>query len=180
MAIPDRRTLEKERGRVFDALESAARMVGQRDAYILEHDLREEAIIHRLAYYLEEILLKDESLGLKGYSVDCQYNSGAGYRRKYLQVPWPKGSQSQLRKRDSHVRPDLIVHQRGTDGINLLMVEVKKSSTISQAARKFALLKCEAYRASGLSYLFTGYVCFTTGQSLKPRTEPFTELIKFP
>jgi hypothetical protein len=180
MAGPDRKRLEKGRGQAFDTLESAVRMVGQRDAYILEHNLRGEAIIHRLAYYLEEIILKDKTLNLEGYSVDCQYNSGAGYRREYLQVPWPKGSQSQLRKRDQRVRPDLIVHQRGTDGVNLLMVEVKKSSTISQAARKFALLKGQAYRASGLSYLFTGYVCFIMGQNLNPRADPFSELLKFP
>jgi hypothetical protein len=182
VATISRAKLEKERDRVFDALEDSARMVGQRDAYILESDLREEAIIHRLAYYLEANLLADKVLNLENFSVDCQYNSGAGYRRKYLQIPWPKGSQSQLRKRDQHVRPDIIVHQRGAEGahLNLLMVEVKKSSTISVAAQKFALLKCEAYQASALNYLFVAYVCFVTGQSLKGRSDPWTELRKFP
>jgi|SRR5580658_878306 hypothetical protein len=174
--------LEKERERVFEALERAARMVGQRDAYILENDLREEAIIHRLAYYLEDILLKDTILKLEGCAVDCEYNSGSGYLRKRLQIPWPKGSQSQLRKRDQRVRPDIIVHQRGGDGehLNLLMVEVKKSSTISPIAHKYAILKCEAYRESSLNYLFAGFVCFLTGQSLKSHPDPWKELRKFP
>jgi hypothetical protein len=140
MAGATREKLMQERDSVFGALERAARMVGQRDAYILEHDLREEAIIHRLAYYLEGILFDNKNLDLKGFSVDTIYNSGDGYRRKHLQIPWPKGTQSQLRKRDQHARPDLIVHQRGTDWacLNLLLVEVRKSSTISQTARKFA------------------------------------------
>jgi hypothetical protein len=127
-------------------------------------------------------LLKDRGLGLEDYSVDCEYNSGAGYRRKYLQIPWPKGSQSQVRKRDQHVRPDIIVHQRGSDGthLNLLMVEVKKSSTISPPAQKFAHLKCQAYRESGLNYIFAAYVCFTTGQSLKSHADPWTEFRMFP
>lgn len=125
--MTNRDKLEKERDRVFDGLETAARMVGQRDGHILEGDLREEAIIDRLAHYLELILLDDKHLNLDNYSVDCEYNGGSGYRRKYLQIRWPKGSQSQLRKRDQHVRPDIIVHERGVDGVlNLLMVEVKK------------------------------------------------------
>lgn len=178
MATRDK--LEKERDRVFDALERAARLVGQRDAYILENDLREEAIIHRLAHYLEEILLNDKTLDLEHFAVDCQYNSGSGYRRKFLKIPWPEGSQSQLRKRDKHVRPDVIVHQRGTDvnHLNLLMVEVRKSSTISQASQRFAILKCERYLNSALNYMFAGYVCFITGQSLKPHADPWRELRK--
>jgi hypothetical protein len=176
-----RQKLESERDRVFGALETAARMVGQRDAYLLENDLRKEAISHRLAFYLEEILRRDQVLSLEKFSVDCEYNSGAGYQRKYLQIKWPKGSQSQLRKRDQHVRPDIIVHQRGRDHehVNLLVIEVKKSSTISQTAEKFAVLKCEAYRRSSLQYLFAGYVCFITGQALKPPADPWRDLKKF-
>jgi len=176
-----RQKLESERNRVFGALESAARLVGQRDAYLLENDLRKEAISHRLAFYLEEILRRDQTLNLEKFSVDCEYNSGAGYQRKYLQIKWPKGSQSQLRKRDQHVRPDIIIHQRGRDHehVNLLMVEVKKSSTISSAAEKFAMLKCDAYRKSSLQYLFAGYVCFITGQALNPQVDPWTNLKRF-
>jgi hypothetical protein len=182
MAGATREKLEREHNRVFDALERAARLVGQRDSYILEHDLREEAIMHRLAYYLEGILVEDKVLNLEGFSVDCIYNGGDGYRREHLQIPWPKGTQSQLRKRDMHARPDLIVHQRGTDWacLNLLMVEVRKSSTISQTARKFAYLKCGAFRESGLNYMFAAYICFITGQRLKPHADPWTELRRFP
>ncbi len=161
-------------------LESAARLVGQRDHHILENDLRKEAIAHRLAHYLEEILFKDEHLDLEGFSVDCEYNSGAGYRRKHLHTQLPKRSKLQLPKRDQHIRPDVIVHQRRPDGINLLMVEVKKSSTISLAAQKFSLLKCEAFREFGLQYLFAGYVCFRTGESLRGHGNPWTELRRLP
>ena len=165
-----RHRLEKERDRVFGALESAARMVGIRDAYLLENDLREEAIIHRLAHYLEEGLLRDNTLPLENFSVDCEYNSGSGYLRKALQINWPKGpakalqinwpkgSQSQLRKRDQHVRPDIIVHQRGRDldHINLLMVEVKKSSTVSQASEKFATFEVRSVPRVGFGLSVLG------------------------
>jgi hypothetical protein len=176
-----RQRLAGERDRVFGALERAARMVGQRDSYLLENDLRKETINHRLAHYLEDILLQDKILDLRNFAVDCEYNSGAGYQRKYLLIRWPKGSQSQLRKRDQHVRPDIIVHQRGRDyeHVNLLMVEVKKSSTISQTAEKFAMLKCEAYRKSSLQYLFSAYVCFITGPDFKPQGDPWIGLKRF-
>jgi len=177
-----RERLEHERGRVFDALERAARLVGQRDAYILEHDVREEAIAYRLAHNLENILLDDRTLGLDGFSVDCDYNCGNGYRREYLKMPWPKGTRSQLRKHDQQVRPNIIVHQRGTDWacLNLLMIEVRKSTTISQTARQFAYLKCAAYRESGLNYIFAAYICFVAGHGLKSNSDPWTELRKFP
>ena len=68
MSQATRVKLEKERERVFHALESAARMVGERDRHILENDLRKEAIVHRLAYYLEENLFTDRHLDLDGVS----------------------------------------------------------------------------------------------------------------
>jgi len=70
------------------------------------------------------------------------------------------------------VRPDVIAHQHGADvdHINLLRVEVRKSSTRQRG--NFAISKRERFVNSALNYIFTGYVCFTIGQSLKPDVAP--------
>ena len=102
------------------------------DRYLLEHDINEPAISHRLAVYLET--------QFDDFNVDCEYNGNvdADSRRKYIRILGETAER--LGKLDENannqdlvyrcVFPDIIVHKRGQNGSenNLLIVEVKKSS----------------------------------------------------
>jgi hypothetical protein len=86
-----------------------------REAHLLEKDLGERALTHRLAVHLES--------RFAGWDVDCDYNR-LGERRLRL----PKGSiVSTDDDIGKSVYPDIVVHRR-TVPENLLAIEVRKAA----------------------------------------------------
>lgn len=102
-----------------DALEHAVAELNARDRYLLENNLSERCIAARIAIYLQ---IRVGNLAF----VDCEYNK-LGASPKELGVP-----EHCAQKRDKHgnakVFPDIIVHARGLDGPNYLVVEIKKTT----------------------------------------------------
>jgi len=86
-----------------------------RETYLLEHDLGERALTHRLAVCLEK--------QFSGWQVDCDYDR-LGARTLRL----PHGT---IVSTDDHlaksIYPDIVVHQREIPN-NLLAIEVRKAS----------------------------------------------------
>jgi hypothetical protein len=86
-----------------------------RESYILERDLGERTLTHRLAVLVEK--------QFTGWEVDCDYDR-LGERTMRL----PHGSVSST---DDHlgksIYPDIVVHQRDIPN-NLLAIEVRKAS----------------------------------------------------
>ncbi len=86
-----------------------------REAYLLEKDLGERALTHRLAVHVEK--------QFPGWEVDCDYDR-LGERTLRL----PHGT---IVSTDDHfgksIYPDIVVHQREIPN-NLLAVEVRKAS----------------------------------------------------
>jgi hypothetical protein len=110
-----------------------------RDRYLLEVDVNERSLTHRLAIYLEK--------SFPGYDVDCEYNRD---------VEDPKRLHITRRKIDSAdtdattVYPDIIVHRRGKRGYgdNLVVIEAKKCGRDSKddEEKLRAFLRCLGYR----------------------------------
>ncbi len=65
------------------------------------------------------------------------------------------------------VFPDIIVHRRGRDGPNLLVVEAKKAT--SRRSSDFDFVKLRAYRQQ-LGYLTAAFVVLPAGN--KPGASP--------
>jgi hypothetical protein len=87
----------------------------ERETHLLEKDLGERALTHRLAVHLES--------QFGGWDVDCDYNR-LGERRLRL----PRGSiVSTDDDIGKSVYPDIVVHRR-TVPENLLAVEVRKAA----------------------------------------------------
>jgi len=105
---------QEVRGRV----EAAIGAFMARDYYLIEHDLREECISARLALHLQALF--------DDYSVDVEYNR-AGDLAKRLQLP-DECAKKRDREGRALVLPDIIVHRRGPDGPNVLVIEIKKTS----------------------------------------------------
>lgn len=180
MSTNTRQILLDRRQQLLDCLSSAISELAAQDGYLLRINLKEEAINHRLAVYLERAIQADFVFKDFGFAIDSEYNK-FGIEDKSVPNTWDLADLP-ARKRDRRLRPDIIVHQRGNaiDCINLLTVEVKKSSTVSKLARRYALWKSDAYRVSNLQYIFAAYVCFNTGEDLKPRQSIVRELRFFP
>ena len=64
-------------------------------------------------------------------------------------------------KSEGDVFPDIIVHRRGEDGPNLLVIEAKKASEQTEESIAFDHLKLQAYRDE-LGYHATAFIVFGT------------------
>ena len=74
------------------------------------HYVGERSIVFRFAHYLQSLMDADEEL--QEYVLDCEYNRN-GVNAKRL-PSFPHG-----------VYPDIIIHKRGSNDFNLLVIEVK-------------------------------------------------------
>jgi hypothetical protein len=90
------------------------------DRYLLEHDLSERCIAARFAMHLQPLF--------PDHCVDVEYNR-KGRSVKYLALPAECANTDYLNEEgESLVVPDLIVHCRGSNGPNLLVLEFKKTA----------------------------------------------------
>src|SRR5580700_8425906 len=103
--------MQNELGKVVVALQEFF----AREGYLMERDLGERTLTHRLAVYIEK--------QFSGWEIDCDYNR-LGDRTMRL----PHGS---IVSTDDHlgksVYPDIVVHRRAIPE-NLLAVEVRKAT----------------------------------------------------
>lgn len=77
------------------------------DKYLIEHKVAERDITHRFAYYFENNM---QNTDVSSYNVDCEYNRD-GYGIKQVH--------------GNYVYPDFILHKRGSNEDNLLIIEFK-------------------------------------------------------
>jgi len=107
-------------------VEAVHRLI-QKDCYLFKVNSSERSMTHRLAMYIEVHPSFDKS-----YNVDCEYNRNGEFSKS---VAWRPNSD------ESSVYPDIVVHRRGQDGPNLLIIEAKKSIADIQQD----VLKLKAY-----------------------------------
>ena len=88
------------------------------DRFLLEHEIHERTIAHKLATYLQNIL--------PDCDVDCEYNL-KGLDTKEL----PGIQDCDEQRSTDRVLPDIIVHKRNSDK-NLLVIEIKVQGKESQ------------------------------------------------
>jgi len=102
-------------GEIQEELRGAIRQFVKNDRFLLEYAVREEAVSHRIAVYLEPRFAE--------YHVDCEYDCDLDSKTGHKQVMYED------RQAESDVRPDIIVHHRGKNGRdhNQLVVELKKT-----------------------------------------------------
>ena len=79
----------------------------QNDKYLIDHKVAETDITHRFAHYFENNM---QGTDVAQYNVDCEYNRD-GHESKRLD--------------GSLIYPDFILHKRGHNDDNLLVIEFK-------------------------------------------------------
>lgn len=118
-------------------------------AQLLELDVNERAIGAVLAHlYLRPLF--------PNYRVDAEYNRvGLDGSAKRLNLPAECGGENK------RVFPDIVVHRRGDDEENILVVEIKM--TTNKQARKCDLIKLEAFREQ-LRYKVGAFIDLPAGK----------------
>jgi len=128
-------------------LSRAIRKLLLNDSRLLQNDVAELAIAHRFAVFLSD--------QFPGRDVDVNYNRH-GREIKYLILPIHCDGQQRPHRR---VFPDIVIHRRGDDSANLLVIEIKKSTNIEP--RVCDLEKLRAFRRQ-LRYQFGLFLEFET------------------
>lgn len=134
---------------VKKALKEALDQLLRADAELLNNDVNERSISHRLACYLEPLF--------PGWNVDCEYN------RKHDDPKRLDITRHHVLSDDTQattVFPDIIVHRRNTDE-NLLVIEMKKTTSKEGDDHDFNKLK--AFK-SQLGYKFAVFLKLSTGE----------------
>ena len=78
--------------------------------YLIQHNVNERSMTHHLANSIEALF--------PGYDVECEYNRMLNANGG---KPIPK------KVGGGNIIPDIIIHKRGTNEKNLLVIEVKKA-----------------------------------------------------
>ncbi|HKM89784.1 MAG TPA: hypothetical protein VJX29_04140 [Candidatus Acidoferrales bacterium] len=144
-----------QRDEVRARLEAALRMLVANDAYLLTHDLGERCIASRLAMYLQA--------EFREYAADAEYNR-LGDIPKRLELP-RECAGYRNEHGESLVVPDVLVHLRGPEGPNILVLEVKKTSNPSP--RDCDRARVRAFREQ-LGYEFGALIECETRPSHEP------------
>ena len=104
----------------------------------------ERSITHRLAIHLASCLPE--------YDVDCEYNRD-GLDIKRLSLSGRNVTEDMLEA--VTVFPDIVVHKRGNNESNLLVVEMKKVSTT--VSNDYDIQKLAAFR-SEFGYIYSAHI----------------------
>lgn len=150
---------------------AALDILNKEDFYLLCEDLHERTIAHKLAEHLQRVFPE--------YNVDCEYNknidSAAMSRNKRLTML--KEKYEELKKKlivseDEYipvsVYPDIIIHERGKNSKNLLVIEMKNSTRIISKTKDFDILKLESFtdqtENGTLKYTYGVFLVLKTGK----------------
>lgn len=121
---------------VKDYLAGATAKVIEEDCHLLVVNVSERCIAARLAMYLREYFID--------YDVDVEYNRH-GDDTKQLHHLVDNHDCSRDRDEGQTVLPDVVVHGRGHDKSNLLIIEMKKSG--NQSGMEKDRRRIRAFRA---------------------------------
>ena len=137
-------SMEEALGRFERSLEA----LFDSDIYLLEHDINERTITHKLAEHLQ--------VRFPEWHVDCEYNRD-GHDPKRIRI------ETGLASIQINVYPDIIIHERGTNERNLLIVEAKKSNDPRLNGAEADHQRIEGFSAS-LGYQIGVFLEFNVGE----------------
>ncbi|MGN6712894.1 hypothetical protein [Anaerocolumna jejuensis] len=134
------------------------------DNYLLINDVNERSISHKLATYMEQTFGKT-------FDIDCEYNRNIGDIKKIsiLKSKWDELNNYPMITEDEilcekKVFPDIIVHKRGKSDKNLLIIEVKKSTSTVSEDYDIEKLKYYTSSTNDLNYKFGAFIKFYTAK----------------
>lgn len=118
---------------ILDCIENTIKSVYQFDNQLIKFDVHEQAFAHRFAVYIERNI--DLLTPVKKYAVDCEYNRAPTdleiiFKNADGTFPISIPSIDEYTKKNNIriIRPDIIVHRRGTNKKNLIVIEIKKDA----------------------------------------------------
>ena len=137
-------TIECSEDQLYEKVEKALRTFFRKDGKLLHIDANERSITHKVAEYLQ--------YQFPDMNVDCEYNRRGG-----------SGSVKKSSSTGQGILPDIIVHERGTNKNNCLVIEIKKEGGNSEGAKKDRI-KLAEYTSSLYEYKVGLFLVFDVGK----------------
>ncbi len=135
------------------------------DHYLLEYDVSELAITHKLATYMERQLQEQMELwnaDTPRYVIDCEFNRESDAVKRLPLSHFLSERREQLYA----PCPDIIIHERGTDDHNAVVIEVKKRNRrFNDFLRALDLLKLACFAEHPLRYDNRLFLMFDAGNA---------------
>jgi hypothetical protein len=125
------------------------------DAHLFHVSVSERSLTFRLGYYLQQ--------EFPDWHVDCEYNRNGEIPKRLYVAMLEATKRKPDTKSQGEVFPDIILHRRGPDGPNLLVIEAKKSSDLTLENERFDRLKLGAYQDE-LGYHLTAFIVFVADE----------------
>ena len=144
------------------------------DITLLKNDVSERAITHKLAEYIQR--------RITFLNVDCEYNRNVTKGKDEPKKVFMLQQEIQdLLKSDQKVEdllevstyPDIIVHQRGVNENNLLIIEVKKKNSKINFKHDYSKLEAftENTELNSYHYEYGVFILFDTGNEKPGKPE---------
>lgn len=154
--MSEQNELSKEQ--IEQKISKALEHLREYDLYLLEKNVNERSISHKLASYLQD----NFNEGVIVWHVDCEYNRNGDYPKQLRGIsPIAVASDD---TDGTTVYPDIIVHKRG-EKRNLLVIEIKKANSKRQAD-DYDLTKLAAYKVDPqYKYEFAVFLKVKTGSN---------------
>lgn len=151
-------------------LEQALQELIAKDSHLLINNLSEQSMTHRLALHLTP--------KFSVYDVDCEYNGDvdSDVKRKEIDVLTVNAERLEIIRNASprdentivkRVFPDIIIHKRGRNNHNLLVIEAKKSTNNDTKALEYDFEKLRIFTSqddtNSFNYTLGAFVEFIVG-----------------
>lgn len=139
---------------IVKVLKQSVELVYERDYYLIQNDVHEQDISHRIAHYFENFLMLYPWYSENGYRIDVEYNRNFHDSKRAFSGCYGCSKQECLAKSGMHsysevCKPDIILHKRGQNNQttnkynNILAIEIKKNhSTDDKDFAKLSAFTC--------------------------------------
>lgn len=135
---------------LLEILEKSIKQFYKQDSYLIDdtHKVHEQAIVHRIAHYFENIVDAQEPDFYKEYNFDVEYNKNLKGAKEIFSPCWqcPEfkcNCKCYVESQES--RPDFLIHKRGNNSSNQLIVEFKTGSNSSKKDIKYDMNKVQYF-----------------------------------
>lgn len=137
----------------------------QNDFFLITENVSERAIAHKIGEYLQTIF--------PYYHVDCEYNRNNEHESRSKRLNILKDRYEAVKNKeiagesiDISVYPDIIIHRRGTNNHNLIVIEIKKTTNTDDEALDFDIEKLRSFTdqsdRNNLKYQFGVFLLLDT------------------
>ena len=158
---------------IIELLKQSVDLLYKNDSYLIKHSVHEQDISHRIAYYFENLLNNYSRYKKSSFNIDVEYNKNFdNLKRVYKNCYNCDNARCYINQSSYYIdnyqspcKPDIILHERGSNDNNILVIEIKKCN--NECKDDFAKLSAFTCNASDYKYKLGIYININNQPSYK-------------